>query len=255
MSTMPPPHHSQPVEWPLGNCEFLSTQWSVVLRAAQTLSDDRAMRAMSGLCETCWYPLYAFARRQGLDPEQARDATQGFFESILEKQGLRGADPAKGRFRSFLLGAMKHYLLNERRAAVTQKRGGGALHLSIDDHAAEGRYRLEQADTLTPELTYEKRWAEDLLERVLTRLREECDADGRAGRFEVLEVYLVESKGTLPCAEAAALLGISENAVRSAIHRLRERYRAIFRDEILRTVQDESEVEDEIRHLLEVLAA
>src|SRR5689334_5060943 len=150
MSTMPPPNQS-PVEWPQGNCDFLSTQWSVVLRAAQTLSDDRAMQAMSGLCETCWYPLYAFARRQGLDPEQARDATQGFFERILEKHGLRGADPAKGRFRSFLLGAMKHYLLNERRAATTQKRGGGALHLSFDDRAAEGRYRQEETDTLTPE--------------------------------------------------------------------------------------------------------
>jgi RNA polymerase sigma factor (sigma-70 family) len=252
---MPRPPASPPAEWPEANCDFLSTQWSVVLRAAKSLSDAGAMRAMSGLCESCWYPLYAFARRQGLDPEQARDATQGFFERILEKQGLRGADPARGRFRSFLLGAMKHYLANERRAAATQKRGGGAIHLSIDDQAAEGRYRLEQADTLTPELTYEKRWAEDLLERVLTRLREECDADGRAGRFAVLEVYLVESKGALPCAEAAAQLGISENAVRSAIHRLRERYRAIFRDEILRTVNDESEVEDEIRHLLQVLAA
>lgn len=242
-------------DWPEQNCDFLSTQWSVVLRAARTLSDARAMQAMSGLCVSCWYPLYAFARRQGLDPEQARDATQGFFESILEKQGLRGADPAKGRFRSFLLGAMKHYLLNERRAALTQKRGGQALHLSIDEAEAEGRYSCEQADHLTPELTYEKRWAEDLLERVLTRLREECDADGRAGRFAVLEVYLVESKGALPCAEAAAQLGISEGAVRSSVHRLRERYRAIFRDEILRTVNDESEVEDEIRHLLAVLAA
>ena len=252
---MPPPHPSPPADWPEGNCEFLSTQWSMVLRAAQTLSDDGAMRAMSNLCETCWYPLYAFARRQGLDQEQARDATQGFFESILEKRGLRGADPSLGRFRSFLLGAMKHFLINQRRAAFTQKRGGGAIHLSIDEEAAEGRYRLEQADTLTPELTYEKRWAEDLLERVLTRLREECDADGRAGRFAVLEVYLVESKGTVPCSEAAAQLGITENAVRSAVHRLRERYRAIFRDEILRTVNDESEVEDEIRHLLDVLAA
>jgi DNA-directed RNA polymerase specialized sigma24 family protein len=252
---MHPPQDRSPAEWPRGNGEFLSTQWSVVLRAAQTLSDDRAMEAMSGLCETCWYPLYAFARRQGLDPEEARDATQGFFQSILAKRGLRAADPAKGRFRSFLLASMKHYLLNERRTASAQKRGGGVLHLSIDDRAAEGRYRLEEAHTLTPELTYEKRWAEDLLERVLTRLREECDADGRAGRFAVLEVYLVESKGTLPCAEAAAQLGISENAVRSAVYRLRERYRAIFRDEIQRTVQDESEVEDEIRHLLSVLAA
>lgn len=252
---MPTPATDPLPDWPHGNCEFLSTQWSVVIRAAQTLSDEQSMRAMSGLCEACWYPLYAFARRQGLDAEQARDATQGFFASILEKHGLRGADPAKGRFRSFLLGAMKHYLINERRAATTQKRGGGALHLSIDDNAAEGRYRLEQADFLTPELTYEKRWAEDLLERVLTRLREECDADGRTGRFAVLEVYLVESKGAMPYAEAAAQLGISENATKSAVHRLRERYRAIFRDEILRTVTDESEVEDEIRHLLKVLAA
>jgi len=249
-----PPKDPLP-DWPHGNCEFLSTQWSMVIRAAQTLSDEQSMRAMSGLCEACWYPLYAFARRQGLDAEQARDATQGFFASILEKHGLRGADPAKGRFRSFLLGAMKHYLINERRAATTQKRGGGALHISIDDAAAEGRYRLEQADFLTPELTYEKRWAEDLLERVLTRLREECDADGRAGRFAVLEVYLVDSKGAVPYAEAAAQLGISENATKSAVFRMRERYRAIFRDEILRTVTDESEVDDEIRHLLEVLAA
>jgi DNA-directed RNA polymerase specialized sigma24 family protein len=250
----PPPNPPSP-EWPQGNYDFLSTQWSVVIRAAQTLSDARAMRAMTGLCETCWYPLYAFARRQGLDAEQARDATQGFFASILEKHGLRGADPAKGRFRSFLIGAMKHYLINEHRAATTQKRGGGALHLSIDDHAAEGRYRLEQADSLTPELTYEKRWAEDLLERVLERLRAECDADGRAGRFAVLEVFLVDSKGAVPYAAAAAQLGISENAAKSAVHRLRERYRTLFREEILLTVNEESEVEDEIRHLLEVLAA
>jgi RNA polymerase sigma-70 factor (ECF subfamily) len=226
-----------------------------VIRAAQTLSDARAMRAMTGLCETCWYPLYAFARRQGLDAEQARDATQGFFASILEKQGLRGADPAKGRFRSFLIGAMKHYLINEHRAATTQKRGGGALHLSIDDNAAEGRYRLEHADSLTPELTYEKRWAEDLLERVLSRLRAECDADGRSGRFAVLEVFLVDRKGAVPYADAAAKLGISENAAKSAVNRLRERYRTLFREEILLTVNDETEVEDEIRHLLEVLAA
>jgi RNA polymerase sigma-70 factor (ECF subfamily) len=249
-----PSNHASP-DWPQGNCDFLSTQWSVVVRAARTLSDVQAMRAMSGLCEACWYPLYAFARRQGLDPEQARDATQGFFASILEKRGLRNADPAKGRFRSFLIGAMKHYLINEHRAATTQKRGGGAPHLSIDDTAAEGRYRLEQADALTPELTYEKRWAEDLLERVLARLRAECDADGRAGRFAVLEVFLVEGKGTLPYAGAAAQLGISENAAKAAVHRLRERYRTFFRDEILLTVNDASEVEDEIRHLLDVLAA
>jgi RNA polymerase sigma-70 factor (ECF subfamily) len=249
------PQNTSPPEWPHGNCDFASTQWSVVIRAAHTLSDARAMQAMSGLCEACWYPLYAFVRRQGLDPEQARDATQGFFASIIEKHGLRGADPAKGRFRSFLMGAMKHYLINEHRAATTQKRGGRALHLSIDDEAAEGRYRLEQADSLTPELTYEKRWAEDLLERVLARLRAECDADGRAGRFAVLEVYLVESKGAVPYAEAAAKLGISENAAKSAVHRLRERYRTIFREEILLTVNDETEVEDEIRHLLEVLTA
>src|SRR4029079_15854919 len=131
-----PPNPPSP-EWPQGNYDFLSTQWSVVIRAAQTLSDARAMRAMTGLCETCWYPLYAFARRQGLDAEQARDATQGFFASILEKHGLRAADPAKGRFRSFLIGAMKHYLINAHRAATTQKRGGGAPHFSIDDQAAE----------------------------------------------------------------------------------------------------------------------
>jgi RNA polymerase sigma-70 factor (ECF subfamily) len=233
---------------------FATTQWSVVVAAQQ--SDTQAQAALDRLCRAYWYPLYAFARRQGNNPEDARDLTQEFFAQLLAKGGINRADPERGRFRSFLLTAFKNLLTNEWKRAHRQKRGAGAV-LSLDDPDLEARYQLEPAHVANPETLYERRWAETLLARVIERLRAECDGDGadRARRFEVLKVYLVDDKGTLPLAEAAERLGLSLVATKGVVHRLRQRYREIFREEIAQTVSRPEDVDDEIRHLFRALSS
>jgi RNA polymerase sigma factor (sigma-70 family) len=234
---------------------FVSTHWSVVLAVRQADS-PAAAAALEQLCRAYWYPLYVFARRQGYGPEDARDLTQEFFAQLLARKGLESASPERGRFRSFLLGSFKNLVMNEWKRAHRQKRGGGTETFSLDEVDAEERFRLEPRDEATPELHYDRRWAQTLLARVLDRLRAECDGDGpdRARRFEVLKVFLLEEKGTMPLAEAAAQLKLSLIATKGVVHRLRQRYREIFREEIAQTVARPEDVDDEIRYLFQALA-
>lgn len=235
--------------------EFLSTHWSVVLRV-QDSDQGTAAAALDYLCRTYWYPLYAFARRSGNSPEDAADLTQEFFRQLLARGGLESASRERGRFRNFLLGSFKNLIANEWKRANRQKRGGGAETYSLDEADAEKRYRLEPADNRTPETVYDRRWAEAVLGRVIERLRTECDGAGpeRAWRFEVLKVFLLEDKGTVSLADAASQLGLSVIATKGVIHRLRRRYREIFREEIAHTVAKSEEVDDEIRYLFKALA-
>jgi RNA polymerase sigma-70 factor (ECF subfamily) len=225
--------------------QFKTTRWSVVLAAR--LPD--AAPALANICQNYWYPLYVFVRRQGYSPHDAQDLTQAFFSSLLEKNFLAEVERSKGRFRSFLLAALKHFLSNERERARAQKRGGGRPMISIDEQSAETRYRIEPADVLTPEKLFERRWALTLLEKVLADLRQEYARDGKNKLFEQLKDCLVDGKHSIPYAELAARAGSSEGAIKVAVHRLRRRYRELLRAEIARTVASADEVEDELRHL------
>lgn len=235
-----------------GSPEFANTRWSVVLRAKDVSSRDQ-MQAMESLCRDYWYPLYYYARRQGKPVHDAQDLVQGFFARLLEKHYLDSVEAEKGRFRSFLLAAFTNYLCDMHRAAGTQKRGGGVAHLSIDELDAENRYALEPADHRSPDRAFEKRWAEAVLARSLAKLRAEFDGSGKQQRFDALKPFLLRDKES-SYEQTGAALGMSVAAVRSAIHRLRERFHALFRAEITHTVSDPSEVEEEIRHLFRALA-
>jgi len=231
---------------------FPTTQWTAVLAAADA-HGPMGREALEQLCRTYWYPLYAFVRRQGHGPTESQDLTQDFFAHLLSTEALNTVDPARGRFRSFLLASLRNFLTNEWKRGQRQKRGGGATTFSLDAVEAEDRYRLEPPDDATPEKVYERKWAEALLDRVLGRLREECDASGRAQRFETLKVFLLDDKGTLPLADAAQRLGLTVIAVKGVVHRLRQRYREIFREEVANTVERAEDVDEEIRHLLRAL--
>src|SRR5262245_53136788 len=242
-------------EWPgqaYARPEFNTTQWSVVLAAADT-DAAQAAEALAQLCRKYWYPLYVFVRRSGHGAEEARDLTQEFFARLVEKNFLRSATPDKGRFRSFLLVAMKRFLVNEWHKEQTLKRGGAQSFIALEDTAAEERYALEPADHTTPERIYEQRWAHAMLEQVLFCLRQEAMANGKEEQFKLLCPFLSGESSPLPQAEIAARLGLSQSAVKSAVHRLRERYREVLRQEVAGTVADAADVEDELRHLLEIL--
>jgi len=231
---------------------FVTTHWSVVLAAGR--SDPTGARdALARLCQTYWYPLYAYVRRLGNSPPDAQDLTQEFFARLLAKNYLAGADESKGRFRSFLLAALKHFLANEWDKARAQKRGGGQIPIPIDP-GAEISCGFEPADNTTAEKIYERRWALTLLAQVLRRLREEHVREGREKLFEQLKPTLTEASRTVRYAEIAVRLGTSEGAVKVAVHRLRQRYREVLRAEIADTVASPAEVEDEIRNLFAALA-
>jgi RNA polymerase sigma-70 factor (ECF subfamily) len=232
---------------------FATTHWSVVLTAGQTGALG-AQNALARLCSTYWYPLYAYVRRRGYSAHDAQDLTQAFFAQLLERQSFALADPNRGRFRSFLLGVMNHFLANEWTRAHAQKRGGGATVLSLQFETAETRYGQEPADHTTPEQNYERRWAMALLEEVLRQLADEYKSDGRAELFAELNPCLVGERAAQPYAELAVKLGVSEGTVKSAVHRMRQRYRQLLRDEIANTVAEPGEVDVELRHLFTVLA-
>jgi len=232
---------------------FPTTHWSVVLRAGQPESGI-AQAALEELCRGYWYPIYSFLRRRGCSPEDAQDLTQEFFSRLLANRGLASVDPAKGRFRSFLLVSLKNLLANEWNRAQAQKRGGGATLFSLDEKTAEERYRLEPPDNATPETIFERRWAETLLERVLLRVRAEWNERDKQRRFDALKTFLTDRRGETSVAEAAAQLGTTVPALRSVIHKLREIYRRVFLEEIAQTVDGPDEVEDEVRHLLAMLS-
>jgi RNA polymerase sigma-70 factor (ECF subfamily) len=225
----------------------------VVLAAGGTPSPESAA-ALERLCSSYWYPLYAFVRRSGHSPPDAQDFTQEFFACLLEHNWIIRADRHKGRFRSFLLMAMKRFLANEWDKVMTLKRGGQVRLISFDMDTAETRYSREPADTRTPEQVFEKQWALELLESVLNRLREEHARDGKAMLFDTLKPCLVGSRESQPYASFASELGMTEGAVKVAVCRLRERYRERLKEEIAHTVASPAEVDEELRHLFRVMA-
>ena len=239
-------------ERPGGAAMFATTHWSVVLAAGQTQTAQSAA-ALEKLCRTYWYPLYAFVRRQGHSPHDAQELIQVFFARLLQRRDLESVRCEKGRFRSFLLVALKHCLINEGLRARTQKRGGGNKLIPLDEVLVENRYGLEPADHLTPERIFERRWAIALLDQVLARLREECRAEGKLQQFDCLKSFLSEGQSSRSQAEIAAELGTSAGAVKQAVHQLRRRYRELLRQEVAHTVATAGDIEDELRHLIAVL--
>lgn len=233
--------------------QFVTTQWSLVLSAGHDSAPD-ARAALEQLCRTYWYPLYAFLRRSGHPDPDAEDLIQSFFARLIEQDWLATADPAKGRFRSFLLVCLKRFAGGEARKAEAQKRGGRSVMISLDDGSAAQRYAAEMAEGLAPDEVYDRRWALTLLEQAWDRLRQECRATGKLALCEHLRAAQ-DGGSEAPCyATLAASLNLTESALKSALFRLRARYREVLRQEVTQTVSDPREVDDEIRHLLEVLS-
>jgi len=231
---------------------FATTHWSVVLAAGQPTL-PQAAEALENLCRTYWYPLYAFVRRRGYSPEDAQDLTQEFLASLLSTHALGTVHPAKGRFRSFLLASLNHFLANEWDKARTLKRGGDQPAISLD--TAETRYRAEPSEDMSPDRIFERQWARTLLAQVAERLRQNYQAAGKGPLFEALQVYLSGEKGLAPYRETADQLGLSIDALKKAVERLRRRYGELLREEIAHTVSDPAEVDEEIRYLRSVVAA
>jgi len=233
---------------------FVTTHWSVVLATADQDSPQAAV-ALERLCRTYWYPLYAYVRRRGYSHEDAQDLTQGFLVQLLERHSFGRADASKGRFRSFLLGGLNYFLSDERDRAGAQKRGGGQPTLSfIDAQAADERYRLEPVDERSPDKLFERRWAVALLDQVLARLEQEFREAGKAELFQRLRGFLVAGTGEESYAEVGARLGLSGEAVRKTLQRMRHRYYELFREEVAHTVAGPAEVEEELRYLYAVIA-
>ena len=233
---------------------FATTRWSMVVEAGRQ-SSPKAAEALATLCGMYWFPLYAYVRRQGHSVDDAQDLTQAFFVHLLDKQTLRVADRERGRFRSFLLASMKHFLAKQWRRAAAQKRGGGRAPISLDFDDGETRYRLEPSHTATPEKLFERQWALTLLARALSTLRAEFDASGKAARFASLKMFVGGEKSTVPYRELADQLEMSEGAVKVAIHRMRRRYRALLRQEIQQTIGVAEDVDDELRRLFDALTS
>jgi RNA polymerase sigma-70 factor (ECF subfamily) len=233
---------------------FETTRWSLIVAAG---GDDSlaARTALAALCEVYWYPLYAYVRRWGASADDARDLTQGFLTSLLERRDFEGLHPDRGRFRAFLLASLRHFLANDSARRRTLKRGAGVALIPLTFDDAEGRYSVEPVEPATPETLYERRWALTVIERVLARLRHDWDASGRAAEFDELKGSLL---GTAPpggYASVAQRLGTSEGAVKVAVHRLRRRFQSGLRQDIAETVSDASEIDDEIRYLIRALSA
>jgi len=236
-----------------GSGLFTTTHWSVVLAAGQADAPE-AGEALEKLCRAYWYPLYAYVRRRGHGHEDAQDLTQAFLLQLLERKSFARVAPGKGRFRSFLLAGLNYFLADAGDRARAQKRGGGQPALSFDAQTAEQRYRLEPVDELSPDKLFERQWALALLDEVLARLEKEFREAGKAGLFQRLRVFLVAGRGEATYAEVAAGLGLTSEAVKKAVQRMRHRYYALFREAIAQTVASPVEVEDEMRYLCAVMA-
>lgn len=236
-----------------GRTEFATTHWSVVLAAGSDANAEASV-ALERLCRTYWYPLYAYVRRRGYEPSDAEDPTQEFFAGLLAGDYIARADPAKGRFRAFLLSGINYLLSHERDKAQRLKRGGAVHLISLDQVDAEERYALEPADRLTPERVFEKTWVTTLLDTAARRLREEYTAAGKRDLYDQLNDSRLDASEQPSYAEAAARLGQSESAVKSAIWRLRQRRQELVREEITQTLDEAADVDDEIRYLLRVVA-
>jgi RNA polymerase sigma factor (sigma-70 family) len=236
---------------PASEARFATTHWTAVL--ASQSDSPHADEALERLCHSYWRPLYAYVRRRGYSPEEAQDLTQEFFAQLLKRNDLARVKPALGRFRSFLLASLKHFLSNRWNAAQTQKRGGGKPLLSWDDEALERQYELETADQPTPDILFERRWALAVLEQALEQLAREHAHAGKQELFETLKIFLSGDRNQVPQEEIAVKLGITVSAVRVAVHRLRQRYGQALREQIATTVSSSAEIEDEIRYLMAVL--
>jgi DNA-directed RNA polymerase specialized sigma24 family protein len=233
---------------------FVTTHWSVVLAARET-DAPQAAAALEKLCRTYWYPLYAYLRRRGYGEHDAQDLTQGFFAHLFERDWLQRVAREKGRFRSYLLAALNYFLADQRDRASAQKRGGGRPIISFDAHEAEERYRLEPVDERSPDKLFERRWAMTLLDQVLSRQAQEFSDAGKRELFNRLQPFLVEGSSENTYAEIAREGGISEEALKKAVQRMRRRYHQLFREEIAQTVASPEEVEDELRHLCAILGS
>ena len=228
---------------------FHTTHWTVVL-AAKDGGGTAAPEALARLCSTYWYPLYAFIRHLGCSPHQAEDSTQEFFHHFLKRNSLAHVQQGAGKFRSFLLACLKNFLANERDRAQTQRRGGGHEIVSLDGATAETRYSMEPIDPRTPEDVFERRWALAVLEQTMVELERECAAGEKAASFRELQGFLPGGGGTVSRAELAAKRGVSVAAIDVAIHRLRQRFGNLLREQVRKTVSSESEIEDELRYLI-----
>src|SRR6266571_2905780 len=236
-----------------GAVPFATTHWSVVLEAQG--DSPAAQEALEKLCRTYWRPIYGFLRRQGFGQQEAEDLTQGFFALLLERRDLSAVRREKGRLRSYLLGALKHFLADERRRAMAIKRGKGQRLIPLEELSADERTEMEPADPVTAEQIYERRWASTVLEHVLSRSKDEYRAAGNAALFDSLKQLLPDEPGAPSQAEIAAHLGMTENALRQAFYRFRQRYQSLLREEIAHTVATPGDIEDELRHLIAVLEA
>jgi RNA polymerase sigma-70 factor (ECF subfamily) len=239
---------------PQNNQVFATTHWSVVLSAKEASTPEGAA-ALERLCCTYWYPLYAYVRRRGFSDHDAQDLTQGFFAQLLDRKSIQGVTKDKGRFRSFLLVSINYYIADQRDGATAQKRGGGRQVLSFDAQEAETRYCMEPVDTRTPETIFEHRWAMTLLDQVLARLNEEFAQAGKSHLFKALQPFLVEGAKETTYAEAGREIGMSEEAFKKAVQRMRRRYQQLIHEEIAHTVARPEEVEEELRNLCAVLGS
>jgi RNA polymerase sigma factor (sigma-70 family) len=237
---------------PRRRSDFASTQWSVVLSAAQN-DTETSRSALEKLCRTYWQPLYAFVRRSGRSKEDAEDLVQGFFASFLGRNSVAGVDPQKGRFRAYLLSCLKHYMFNEWKRDRSQKRGGEAVHLPLDWQSAANRYEAKVADDLAPDRLYDREWALTLIERVVNLLGEEFAREGRSEQFEQLKFCLVPGSRKVSHEEMGNSMNKSPEAVRKAVQRLRKRYRKLLQNEVTETLSSPEHLKEEMRALLAAL--
>jgi RNA polymerase sigma-70 factor (ECF subfamily) len=234
------------------NRAFATTRWSVVIAAGRNSSPD-SKRALASLCETYWRPLYGYVRRRVADVNEAQDLTQAFFTELLEKNYVGAATPERGRFRAFLLTALKHFLCKEWEKAKAQKRGGGRAPISLDFKAAESSLHIDLPAGLTPEQLYDQAWAMALLERIMERLKSEFQQNGKAAQFSELKGFLIGEHAGTTYSQVAVRLNLTEAAAKKAASRMRKRYRELLRQEIAQTVAMPGEVEDEMRRLFATL--
>ena len=233
---------------------FATTHWSVVLAAGQNRSDGAA-KALEELCRTYWYPLYAYLRRKGYSEHDAQDLTQGFIFQLLERRSLEKVQPEKGKFRSFLLASLNYFLADVRDRTNAQKRGGGQELISLDFARAEEWYQIEPADRQNPETIYERGWAMTLLDEVLAKLARDFEDAGKGAVFSLLQPFLVEGSRGDSYRDVAVKTGLSEEAVKKSVQRMRQRYYELFRKEIAQTVASPAEIDAELRHLCTVLSS
>jgi RNA polymerase sigma-70 factor (ECF subfamily) len=234
-----------------GAVAFTTTHWSVVLEAKG--ESPAAEAALENLCGTYWRPIYGFVRRQGAKPEEAKDITQGFFALILERKDFQSVRQEKGRLRSFLLASLKHFMANERRDAAAIKRGGGRTLIPLDGFVSDDSGEFDRGDMLSADLLYDRKWAFTVLDRVFGRLHEESQGSANTPLLERLNTLLSDEPDRPSQAEIAHEFGMTENAVKQAFHRLRQRYRQLLREEVAHTVATPAEIEDELRHLITAL--